>query len=337
MSRIIPSWAGLPDKPSIGDLAGVLPLDKLPAHSHSWSDLSGLLPLDKLPAHTHDDRYTRLSGGNTISGDQSITGNITASGNINAGFVANTPEQSNIAGTKLGSTGNGPWIRGSGEAAYTISRTNSQASASLYFYSFSNETVQVFGRLGIGGIIQAPQSFLTAASNTLSLWQSDGTTAGNLNLATLTASGNITAIHLRGTALWIGGGTNSRIYGPASGQFVFYNGTETSGVGIDVTTDGVLSVRNKAQNAGGNLACNGISASGQLTSKPRPATVAPNTTDLPSGFCVWWHDTVGNARRFAYNDGGLMHLSPLLKSSIPATPSDLAGVISVLQHWGLCA
>lgn len=76
---------------------------------------------------------------------------------------------------------------------------------------------------------------------------------------------------------------------------------------------------------------------GPIGSKPRPATVPPNVTDIPSGFAVWWHDTVGNGRRYAYNDAGLIYQSPLLKSSIPATPSDLAGVISVLQHWGLCA
>lgn len=79
-----------------------------------------------------------------------------------------------------------------------------------------------------------------------------------------------------------------------------------------------------------------LQASTALTSKPRSATVSPNTTDLPSGFAVWWHDTVGNGRRYAYNDGGVIFQSPLLKSSTPATPADLAGVISVLQHWGLC-
>jgi hypothetical protein len=83
-----------------------------------------------------------------------------------------------------------------------------------------------------------------------------------------------------------------------------------------------------------NLADNAFSP---VFSAPRSSTVAPNTTDIASGGSVWWHDTVGNQRRFAYNDAGLIHLSPLLKASIPATPVDLPGVISVLQHWGLCA
>jgi hypothetical protein len=112
--------------------------------------------------------------------------------NITTVFLTNTPNQSSVAGTLLGSTGNGPWVRGAG-ASYTISRSDSQVSASLYFYNIGGETVQAVGRLGIGGIVQGPQSFLSAASDTLSLWQSNGTTLGTLNLASLSASGPVNA------------------------------------------------------------------------------------------------------------------------------------------------
>lgn len=86
----------------------------------------------------------------------------------------------------------------------------------------------------------------------------------------------------------------------------------------------------------GGLRLTNLTSLGVLNQRLQSSTAAPNTTTLPSG-ATWWQDTVGNTRRFAYNDTGVIYLSPLLKSSIPSTPVTLADVIAVLQHWGLAA
>lgn len=520
MNRIIPSWATLPDKPSIGDLSGVLPLDKLPAHSHTWADISGSLPIDKLPAHTHSNLipytganqavdlgsqnlsagqiksqktvvsngtfglmldavassgYTyfgRVNGSDVLqnyvgvirgdvgawsighgnnpqamldvrpanatwagiavqlaasqtanaiqvtsaggtAGDRfrvDSTGNAILSGNITTGSDANTPNQSSVAGTLLGSNGNGPWVRGSG-ALYTISRADSQSTASIYFYSFGTETIQAFGRLGIGGIIQSPNVFLTAGSaGNVSLFGSDGTTLGNLSLASMTASGTLattgsnsaTTVPLtvktasgqtanvqewqnnagsvigrfvqaydasvQGPALLAG----TAFLGSATGGHAAFGVNNSSGncfawingngmglpsgryLGIGSTNDAMRDVNSAwvttrwygsggtwragttADNSAGSVAAATFTASSWIRQGFTNSTAAPNTTSLPSG-ATWWQDTVGNTRRFAYNDSGVIFQSPLLRSTIPATPTDLATVISVLQHWGLCA
>jgi hypothetical protein len=153
---------------------------------------------------------------------------LTLTGNITTGFLTSTPNQSSVAGTLLGSTGNGPWVRGAG-VNYTISRSDSQASASVYFYNIGGETVQAVGRLGIGGIVQGPQSFLSAASDTLSLWQSNGTTPGTLNLGSITM-GTPT---ITGNGLWTQFSTTGGLSG-AIGNF----GSSRMGIGL-ITNGGV--------------------------------------------------------------------------------------------------
>lgn len=119
--------------------------------------------------------------------------------------------------------------------------------------------------------------------------------------------------------------SNFVVRSSGDGFLRFANWAETGGVTFDFTAADSVGIKNLANNGFASVR-HGLQSS----------TAAPNTTTLPSG-ATWWQDTTGNTRRFAYNDSGVIFVSPLLRSTTPATPTDLPGVISILQHWGLCA
>jgi hypothetical protein len=71
--------------------------------------------------------------------------------------------------------------------------------------------------------------------------------------------------------------SSTRMTAPTNGQFNITNSTATSGIGFDVTTDGTLAVRNRAQNAYGTV--NALSY--QVSGTTAIATTAPS---VASGF-----------------------------------------------------
>lgn len=227
--------------------------------------------------------YSRLSGGNTFTGNQVVTGNITASGSVTVGTDG---QVASSAGSLVLAPFSGRIYLGSvGALSVRDSLTLGMASNTL-----------------IAATSATNNSYSAAIDATISragpgAWQL-GTTAanalGSLNLSSLIASGAV-----RGASVWIGGGTNTRLYGPASGQLGIYNNTETAGVGFDVTTDGVLAVRNKAQNADGSVTCANLTASGTLACGTAAFNLGSGVDfaiDNPGGAYAARHRVSGTAR-----------------------------------------
>lgn len=67
----------------------------------------------------------------------------------------------------------------------------------------------------------------------------------------------------------------SRVYLGVNGQVLIRNAGATSGAGLDVTTDNLLKVRNRAMNADGNISFAAATASGTITTAANTTTVAP--------------------------------------------------------------
>ena len=194
-----------------------------------------------------------------------ITGlTVRSVGTNNAGiftpYLPNVGDsQSVIHGTSFGSTGNGPWVSGTQNGAYTISRMTTQSSGSIYFYTSSgNEIVQVFGTLGLGGIIQGPNVFLHGeATNTLAL--RNGANAQTFRVYnTWTSFGSGTEIWERGKFAWESNvltiGTEKGANGGTARALEFQtNGltrlTVETGGDVTITGNGLLRLRGSGAGA----------------------------------------------------------------------------------------
>lgn len=86
----------------------------------------------------------------------------------------------------------------------------------------------------------------------------------------------------------------------ADGQFNFRTNGGT-GVGIDVSTDALLKVRNRAQNADGNISFGAATASGTITTAANGTTTAPLTVTHGTVLSSPAVDTVENDGTSFYN------------------------------------
>lgn len=87
---------------------------------------------------------------------------------------------------------------------------------------------------------------------------------GDITAATVTTSGSITAggylVGSSGTGLAISGAAKSFLTSPTNGKAVLQNAAFTAGIGFDVTTDGTVSVRDRALSTAGNLVAGDLAA-----------------------------------------------------------------------------
>ena len=251
-------------------------------------------------------------------------GTSTLIGQVNGGAQScfrGGPTQFNVIALGVGSSVSAPtgylWSTVSG--VVNCGTTVSNTSATLNALAFSPQAA-VFTSAGAAG------------ADGLSLYRSAGWGIGfDGNGWPGVAVNNVHKLRL-GTSVVI---ASDGFFGATSVTNTGTNNAATVTLSRYDNTTWQMGSANTANDTGG-LRLTNLTSLGVLNQRLQSSTAAPNTTTLPSG-ATWWQDTVGNTRRFAYNDTGVIYLSPLLKSSIPSTPVVLADVIAVLQHWGLCA
>jgi hypothetical protein len=211
----------------------------------TWNDLAGLLPLDKLPAHNHDDRYARLSGGNTLSGDQVVSGNVTASGTVSATTGLDVGGISAAIRVYAVVDSNAPRVGGvtGGVARWEVG--GSSSNSYLVNYTGGNVLLR-------GSNVQARN-----ASNT---------DFSDFTAANVTANGNLSSTSTirvaGGSGLFLAtdGSYNSgfRLQTLGNGQARLTNHAGSSGVQFDIVTADTLTLRNLAGTALAAVACSTV-------------------------------------------------------------------------------
>lgn len=116
------------------------------------------------------------------------------------------------------------------------------------------------GALYVYGVVAGAQGPLTNLGNLQLRAYSPG------SLAVTVAGGTITPDNLTlaaaGTLTWIG---RSILTSPSNGLLTITNNAASSGIGLDVTTDGTLIVRDKTQSSSGSINFNSASVNGTIT------------------------------------------------------------------------
>ncbi len=120
------------------------------------------------------------------------------------------------------------------------------------------------------------------------------------------ATKRLSAIHLQ--PIWNQTGTSiAPVYG------ILYNPTITSITGNHIAAQfksGRLVVGSSVPNTR-DL----VQVEGSMLSKPHVASANPTTTDLPSGYGIWWKNSTSGLTQFWYNDGGTLISSVALSAA----------------------
>jgi hypothetical protein len=184
-----------------------------------------------------------ITGGNLATpGTASATGNVTGGNLLTGGLIS---AGGNISGTNVNATGN---IVPTANVTYNLGSPTAQWK-SLYL---AGNTIYM-------GNVQLQQP--PGTPNTLSVTATDGSTGGGINLATLSASGNVTGGNI------LTGGIVSATATITGGNLAT-SGTASAGgdvTGANILTGGIVSAT--ATITGGNLATGGTaSATGNINS-----------------------------------------------------------------------
>ncbi|MFO0940058.1 MAG: hypothetical protein U0930_04760 [Pirellulales bacterium] len=285
MSRIFAlPWSEILNKPAIGDLSGVLPLDKLPAHTHSWSDISGVLPIDKLPAHTHSNLvpYSGATGALDL-GSQNLltTGNLTA----NRVFLGSTGPQLDSSSGTIRARNNA----NNADAPFSASNITSSGVGSFAGSSSSAPVLSLADTWSSSGVNYTGLKFNTTrtaqgSSSKFFAFQSNG-----VDVCWLDSNGALNVTSFGGTrSILASQAINAPTYEVSSNGKLWFSDGAAYSTALHAASSGVLQLTNGTSGTYRDLLLQNLTASGSVNlstitagvkSSNNPASTASSTTN----------------------------------------------------------